>query len=75
MVRGGAWARQSQGPGWRAGGADGRGVGGGGVAGCSLGVLVGMYLAAIHGVGGCTTATQALKNRMAAYLWETALEV
>ena len=56
----------------------GRGVGGGGVAGCSLGVLVGtMYLAAIHGVGlgGCTTATQALKNRMAAYLWETALEV
>ena len=75
VVRGGAWARQSQGPGWRAGGADGRGVGGGGVAGCSLGVLVGMYLAAIHGVGGCTTATQALKNRMAAYLWETALEV
>ena len=51
VVRGGAWARQSQGPGWRAGGADGRGVGGDGVAGCSLGVLVGMYLAAIHGVG------------------------
>ena len=43
--------------------------------GAPYGVLVGMDLAAIHGVGGCTTATQALKNRMAAYLWETALEV
>ena len=46
-------------------------VWGGLVAWCSLGGLVGMYLAAIHGVGGCTTATQALKNRIA----ETALEV
>ena len=45
------------------------------MAGCSLWVVGGWVVAAIHGVGGCTTATQALKNRMAAYLWETALEV
>ena len=54
MVRGGRLGEAVSGAGlegWRAGGADGRGVGGGLVAACSLGVLVGMHLAAIHGVG------------------------